>query len=52
MIVYPSGEEEFTSPGMFSALRTLIRGTEQIIRPDTLAGKDAETKRPTEQDAE
>ena len=41
MIVYPLQDgEEFTSPGMFSALRTLIRSTEQIITSDNISGTE------------
>ncbi len=41
MIVYPLQDgEEFTSPGMFSALRILIRSTEQIITSDNLSGTE------------
>jgi hypothetical protein len=47
MIVYPLHDgEEFTYPGMFSALRTLIQSTEQLITADNISG----TERPLQEE--
>jgi hypothetical protein len=47
MIVYPLHEgEESTYQGMFSALRTLIQSTEQIITSDNISG----TERPLQEE--
>ena len=47
MIVYPSGEDEFTSSGMFSALHALIRSTEQRLTPGGISGRER-MERPAE----
>jgi len=52
MIVYPSGEEEFTIPGMFSALRTLIRSTGgKTITPGDISGTTRPEQRSDEEAA-
>jgi hypothetical protein len=50
MIVYPSGEEEFTIPGMFSALRTLIDSKGKTITPGDISGTPR-SERSDEEDA-
>ena len=50
MIVYPSGEEEFTIPGMFSALRTLIDRKGKAITPGDISGTPP-SERSDEEDA-
>ena len=51
MIVYPSGEEDFTIPGMFSALRTLIDNKGKTITPGDISGTTRPEQRSDEEAA-